>query len=267
MAALVGAGLAKLGVADPAAASHGPADAVNAIHINVNNPSGAITTVTANLSASESTQGGVFVGSNTATLSGIGLMGTSNPTGGVGVFGHAGSGVPLLPSIPGEPRIPGGVGVWGRAGASAGGTGIRGDSASATGRGVLGASGPDGFGNGIGVQGLSGNGIGIQGTSNGGVGVQGFSNANIGVRADSISNYGLFATSQLTAVRGEADNTARSSPGWVAATDVLPGEPGAVVRGLWHCQPHKRSGRDLAGSGLRRGRQGRRLHDLHDTRG
>ncbi len=212
-AALVAAGLARLAGPGRAEATHGPADAVGALHVGTTNPATAQTRL-------ERSSNGValFV----KAVGGVGnaaVVGQNDTPG--GVPGQAGgTGVEGL-SLATDPNA-NAVGVLGRVSAASS-VGVRGinDANSTSAVAVEGLSFFDGSGRGIGVRGKSA-GIGVEGDSTNSVGVVGRAtaagNPNPGVVGSATDGYGVFGFSaNSNGIAGQSGGGAAGCAGFASA--------------------------------------------------
>jgi len=191
VAAVVGAGLAKLGATERAYAGHGPSDAVSALHL------GAVTNFTptdpelraignGNISSASGPATLVFTSRLNALAGRFGLLGII----GDGIVNVPFSEVAALWGV----STGMGAGVLGQSTNAVGVQGVSTNSAGIFGQGPIGL-----FATGTGVAGVfggsTGNGFGFWGNSVTSAGVYGTSTSGPGVRAESTNSFGLHAKS------------------------------------------------------------------------
>ena len=228
MAALLGAGLAKLGTADRTEAAHDTGGSPEALHAGVENTTGSsITSIKATVSNAPAlavTNNGItfFTAANDAVQAYIGsatdfsaaVRGETEAEFGqtFGVLGITRSSTAGAAGVRGESN--GGYGVFGQSIASAG---VRGEGSiflSSTASGVVGVASGCEFanasnvgvgGSGRGLPGAPANKTGVLGTTDGGVGVQGFAMAGgIGVRGSANAGGGPDFNGNGTGVAGRS---------------------------------------------------------------
>jgi len=211
ISAAVAAGLAALVEGKQAEATHGPADATGALHVNQTNPATAATSLTGAVNGGGTSgllnltnTAGIALAVDIQNVTGVPAI-RANANASTAVQGLSTSNVGVAGTSTSNFGVNGtSTGVAGVNGSSTNSAGVAGTGSGSGGVGVVGQAA-----SGIGVQGFSTNPnaspaisgqadagqIGVKGSSNTGDGLQGVSNSGVGVTASSQSSVGVNASS------------------------------------------------------------------------